>query len=172
MKRYAFLILLSLVACNNPEYKATGKGEYFAVKTYFQQEAARLQRLNPEIKKTVVVNGKAETKKLKIKAWTKEFASFIDADINKRAWTGEFKKEETDSVEKYQSDNEKVPVKSLTIYKKDRQISGVVIVVKNENYLYTSTDTLSYFPGKNYEVKKSQQIKLMNKKEYRITGIF
>jgi hypothetical protein len=173
MKKYAYLLLLSLIACNNPEeHVAAGKSGYFAVKTYFQQEAARLQRLDPVIEKTVVVNGKAETKKLKITSWTKEFASFIDADINKRAWNGEFKKDNTDSVEDYQSNNEKVPVKSVTIYKKDQQISGVVIVVKNQNYLYTSTDTLSYFPGRRYQVRKSQQIKLMNTKEYWITGIF
>jgi hypothetical protein len=92
--------------------------------------------------------------------------------FNKRAWSGEFRKEETDSLEKYQSNNEKVPVKSILIYKKDRRILGLVIVVKNQNYLYTSTDTLSYFPGKQYQVRKTQQIKLMNKKEYRITGIF
>jgi hypothetical protein len=172
MKRYAYLLFLSLAACNSPEYKAKGKVEYFGVKAYFQKEAARLQHLDPMVKKTVVVNGKSETKDLKIASWTKEFASFIDADINKRAWSGEFRKEETDSLEKYQSNNEKVPVKSILIYKKDRRILGLVIVIKNQNYLYTSTDTLSYFPGKQYQVRKTQQIKLMNKKEYRITGIF
>jgi hypothetical protein len=173
MKRSAFLFLLAFAACNSPEYKAApGQPEYFNLKAYFQQQAAALQKRNPAVKKTVLVNGRAETKELKIPSWSKELSSFIDADMNKRAWAGEFKKATTDSTETYTSHNDKVPVKQVRIYRTDKQISGVQIFIKNDNYLYTSTDTLSYYPGKRYEVRKTQHIKLMQKKQYRITGIF
>jgi len=173
MKKSAFLFLLALAACNSPEHKAApGQPEYFNLKGYFQQEASALQKRNPIVKKTVVANGGAETKDIKIASWTKELSSFIDADINKRAWAGEFQKATTDSTETYTSHNEKVPVKQVRIYKNNKQISSVQIFIKNDNYLYTSTDTLSYYPGKRYEVRKTQHIKLMQKKEYRITGVF
>jgi len=173
MKRSAFFFLLALAACNSPEYKAApGQPEYFNLKAYFQQQAAELQQRNPAVKKTVLANGRAETKELKVASWTKELGSFIDADINKRAWAGEFQKTSTDSTETYTSHNEKVPVKQVRIYKSDKQISGVQIFIRNNNYLYTSTDTLSYYPGKRYEVRKTQHIKLMQQKEYRITGVF
>jgi len=173
MKKSAFLFLLALAACNSPEYKAApGQPEYFNLKAYFQQQADALQKSNPAVKKTVLANGRTETKELKIASWTKELSSFIDADINKRAWAGEFEKAMTDSTETYTSHNEKVPVKEVRIFRSNQQVSGVQIFIKNDNYLYTSTDTLSYYPGKQYEVRKTQHIKLMQKKEYRITGLF
>jgi hypothetical protein len=173
MRKCGVFFILALIACNNPEHKAgDAKVQYFALKSYFQKEAARLQRLNPIVNKTVVANGKAETKHLKLRSWTRELSSFIDADINKRAWAGEFVKTVNDSTETYLSKNEKVPVKKVTIYRTEKQVSGVEIIIKNANYLYTSTDTLSYYPNKRYEVRKTQQIKLMSKKQYRIAGVF
>jgi hypothetical protein len=173
MKNYALLILLAFVSCSNPDSNPLGTGqEYFELKAYFEKEALRLQKANPTVDKTVVANGKAERRRLKLRSWTKEFSSFIDADINKRAWAGEFVKKVNDSSETYLAQNEKVPVKSVKILRSNKQVTGIEIIIKNENYLYTSTDTLSYYPDKRYEVRKTQQIKLMNKKQYRITGIF
>lgn len=173
MKKYAFLALLALSACSDPQYRREDvKPEYFNLKSYFQKEASRLQATNPTVNKTVVANGKAETKHMKIRSWEKELSSFIDADINKRAWAGEFAKQLKDSSEIYASNNDKVPVKRLTIFRSNKQISGVEVIIENHNYLYTSTDTLSYYPNKCYEVRKTQQIKLMSKKQYRITGMY
>lgn len=173
MRNTAFLILLALVACNNPEYKRSDREpKYFGLQPYFEKEVLRLRKTNPVVTKTVVSNGKPETKRMRIRSWEKELSSFIDADINKRAWAGEFEKHVDDSTEIYFSHNEKVPVKMVKIFRSNKQISGIVITIRNHNYLYTSTDTLSYYPRKHYEVRKTQQIKLMNKKEYRITGIF
>lgn len=173
IKKSAFICLLAFTACNSPEYKAApGQPAYFNLKAYFQQQAAALQKRNPAVKKTVLANGSAETKQLKITSWSKELSSFIDADMNKRAWAGEFQKAITDSTETYTSESDKVPVKQVRIYRSNNQISGVQIFIRNNNYLYTSTDTLSYYPGKRYEVRKTQHIKLMDKKEYRITGVF
>jgi hypothetical protein len=172
MKKYAFLIFLLASGCSNPEQAAVTQTNYFQLKPYFLNEAKRLQGLNPEIKKTVSVNGESETKRLKIASWEKEFSSFIDADINKRAWNGEFQKQVTEGMETYTSSNEKVPVKSVTIRKEKDKITGIVVLVTNKNYLYTSNDTLYYYPGKRYGVTKTQQIKLLDEKKYRITGVF
>ncbi len=172
MRKYALLFLTVVFACNNPEKAVVPENSYFPLKSYFLKEAERLQSLNPEIQKTVAVNGNPETKRLKIASWEKELSSFIDADINKRAWSGEFQKQVSDSSEIYLSDNEKVPVKSVTIQKKNDKITGIVILVTNKNYLYTSSDTLYYYRGKEYGVKKRQQIKLLDEKTYQINGVF
>lgn len=173
MKKCAGFLLILLAACNTPDDKVTAtKPEYFALQPYFEQEASRLQKSSPLVHKTVVVNGTPESRNLKIASWTKELASFIEADINKNAWRGEFKKTVQPGAEIYTSVNEKVPVKRLVVYRKAKQISGVEILIENNNFLYTSRDTLSYFPDKRYEVKKAQQIKFMKEKKYRITGSF
>lgn len=145
---------------------------YFDLKGYFQSEALRLQKSNPVISKTVIVNGAAETRKLKIADWQKEIAVFTEADINRSAWAGLFKRVVNSQRELFTSDNKKVPVKEVLILKKNNKPYGIQILVKNSNMLYSSADTLSYYSDSLYRVQKKQQIKLLSEKNYSITGKF
>lgn len=145
---------------------------YFDLKGYFAGEAARLNAEQPRIHKTVMVNDSTESKDLRIADWQKELSIFSDADLNKSAWKGLFQVKNTDSIELYTSDNEKVPVKELKIIKKNGKVQGLQILIRNSNTLYTSSDTLSYFPDSLYEVKKNQHIRLLTEKKYRISGKF
>lgn len=160
-------------ACNSaaPKKQAAASA-YFDLKDYMITEAKRLTALNPEIDKTVIVNGAAERRKVKIADWPKELSVFSDADINKSAWQGLFTAAKGKDTETYLSDNEKVPVKSLSISYKNGKVRGIKLLISNVNSLYTSNDTLSYFPDSLYEVKKIQHIKLLNGKSYTITGKF
>lgn len=143
---------------------------YFDLKGYFKQEALRLTKSNPLITKTVEVNSTAETKKIRIVDWTKEFAVFSDADINRNAWKGLFSTHTEGQQQQYRSDQEKIPVKEVLVTKKNGQVSGIRILIRYSNMLYTSADTLSYYPDSLYQINKKQHIKLMAEKSYRITG--
>jgi len=162
-----------LAACNpSAPKKQDAKLAYFDLKGYIARETRRLTALNPEIDKTVIVNNAKEQKKLKIADWPKELSSFTDADINKSAWQGLFTADKKKDSETYITDQEKVPVKSLNISYKNGKIYGIRLLISNTNSLYTSNDTLSYFPDSLYEVKKAQNIRLLDGKSYTITGKF
>lgn len=145
---------------------------YFDLKGYISKEASRLKQLNPRISKTVMVNETAEEKNLKIADWTRELSAFSDADINKLAWQGLFKRHKERGAEVYVSDDDKVPVKSLRINYAAGKIAAVHLLISNANSLYTSNDTLSYYPDSLYQVRKTQHIILLKEKSYRITGKF
>jgi hypothetical protein len=164
--------LLFLVACGNADQQQVLPQHYFSLKDYFKQEAARLNKTRPLVFKTVMVNNAAESRKMRIADWNKELANFTDADINKAAWQGLFKVTKNDREELYTSNNEKVLVKKLLITRKDNKISAVKILLNTSNYLYHSTDTLSYFPDSLYEIRKTQKIRLLNAKKYQIKGTF
>ncbi|MBB6500215.1 hypothetical protein [Pedobacter cryoconitis] len=167
------LSILFFAACNpSAPKKQNTSFTYFKLKDYMDLEAKRLKVLNPEIDKTVMVNQSAERKKLRIADWQKELSSFADADINKSAWQGLFKQRKGKDTESYLSDNEKVPVKSMTISYRNGKVHGIELLIRTENSLYTSNDTLSYFPDSLYQLKKTQHIKLLNEKSYQITGRF
>jgi len=174
MRKLSFLLLIFFLgACNSgTQKKQSGALEYFDLKDYIAKEAKRLNLLNPEIDKYVEVNRSGEHKKLKITDWQKELAIFSDADVNKSAWQGLFKLNKAGDTKTYVSDNDKVPVKSLSIQYRNGKISSLQILISTVNSLYTSNDTLSYFPDSLYEVKKTQHIKLLNEKNYHITGRF
>lgn len=168
-----FFILLFFISCNNSaDKKQKTDLTYFDVKGYFEKEAARLNKDNPLISKTVSINGAIESKHINIPDWKKELALFSDADMNRASWKGLFKLKKSKDQELYSSNNEKVPVKELLVTYKNNEVFGIKVLIKNTNSLYTSIDTLTYYADSLYQVKKVQNIKLLSKKTYTITGSF
>jgi len=170
-KLYILVFALALFSCNQrKEAEANTDLSYFDVKGYFTKEISRLQKLNPEVNKTVSVNGVAENKTAKITDWAKELAIFVNADINKTSWKGSFETKEQDGTDSYTSDNKKIPVKKVSITWHGQRAGKIEIIIDNKNILYRSQDTLTYYPDSLYTVKKHQKIRLLSEKKYSIIG--
>lgn len=165
-------ILLIFLGCNPAKENQKTSSAYFDVKGYFEKEALRLNAVNPLLTKTVAVDNAKETRKIHLKDWSKELSVFSDADINRNAWKGLFLVKSTHEQDTYTSDHEKVPVKTIMVTKRNGQLYGIRMVITYSNVLYTSADTLSYFPDSLYQIKKNQKIRLLEAKNYTITGRF
>lgn len=173
MKRsFLGVFVLLLFSCSQQESKQMDTPVYFDLAKYFEGEAARLQKTNPEVIKGVIAIGKAEQKATKIADWKTELASFSNADINKASWKGEFKEINNGGNIIYATTNSKIPIKKIEIVKFNDQIKSIKIFKATQNYLYTSTDTLLYYPDSLYFVQNLQNIKLLGEKKYQITGKF
>ena len=171
-KLFFFCLVIFYSSCTLKEQDKTSAQLYFDLDSYFKTEAQRLSKANPQIDKTVMVNGQLEEKNVKINNWEKEFESFIAADINKASWRGSFKVQKDNLTTIYLTQNEKIPVKIVEItYLKDK-IYGIKIFITTTNRLYTSKDSLVYYPDSLYQIKKLQDIKLMDPKTYQVTGKF
>ncbi|WP_316845996.1 hypothetical protein [Pedobacter psychrodurus] len=170
-KLYLLVFALALFSCNQrKEAEANTDLLYFDLKGYFEKEITRLQKLNPDVNKTVSINGAAENKTAKIADWTKELAIFVNADINKTSWKGSFKIKEQNGVDSYTSDNKKIPIKKVSITWKGQKAGKIEIIIDNKNILYRSLDTLTYYPDSLYSIKNQQKIRLLNEKKYSIVG--
>lgn len=163
-------ILLVFYGCNPAAKNQKDTLNYFDLKGYFKKEAARLTRNKPAFTKIVTINDAAESKKVRITDWTKELSIFSAADINRNAWKGLFDTSNTGDQEIYTSYDEKVPVKEVRITRRNGKVYHIRILIKNTNILYSSSDTLSYYPDSLYQVKKTQHIKLLAEKKYTVTG--
>lgn len=171
-KIVCYLLLILCSSCTLKEQDHLKDKLYFDLESYFKSEAKRLATSNTPILKSVMVNGQAEHKKLKIANWEKEFESFISADINKASWKGSFKVQKNSTATTYFTDSEKIPIKKVSITYRHDKIYGIQILITNANSLYTSTDSLSYYPDSLYQLNKTQHIQLMKEKKYRISGRF
>jgi hypothetical protein len=171
MRLLLFVFLgIMLNSCSQPSQNKIPVKTYFDLKSYFEKEADQLNRLNLKITKYVSVNGKTEQKAVKIADFNDELSSFINADINKAAWKNEFKVTQENDITTYVSENEKIPVKKLTVEYQNNKVASIYIVIKVDNMLYHSTDTLTYKPNQYYEIKKTQKIKLLEEKKYTVNG--
>lgn len=172
-KLILFAFALGCFGCNQPEEsKANTDLLYFDVSGYFRREASRLKKINPEIVKEVSVNGAAEQQKLRITDWEEELAVFSNADINKASWKGSFKIEKAEHTESYTSNNKRIPVKKVLVCKDKSKVKKLEIIITNNNILYSSGDTLLYYPDSLYQIKKHQKIKLLKAKTYTVIGRF
>lgn len=170
---FLFVISLGLLSCNQrEESRANADLLYFDIKGYFADEAVRLTKINPKVIKAVYVNGALETKTLKISDWKKELDIFASADINKTSWKGSFKAQNSPDAEHYTSSSKKIPVKDVLIEKANGKIKKIQIVTSTKNILFTSGDTLTYYPDSLYQIIKHQKTKLLSAKNYKVTGRF
>ncbi|MDN3588004.1 hypothetical protein QWY86_15080 [Pedobacter aquatilis] len=172
-KLFFFVFAFGLISCNQEkESKANTDLLYFDIKGYFQKEALRLNKSKPKILKVVTINGLSENKNLNIKDWEKEFSIFANADINKASWKGSFKTQKAVDKIIYTSSNKKIPVKKVQIDFLNKSVAKIKIIISNKNILYTSGDTLLYYPDSLYLVKKYQKIKLLKEKKYQVKELF
>jgi hypothetical protein len=173
MKQGLFLssILLLLLSSCVPAADDGQKNAlpYFDLKKYIQAEVVRLDQVNPLVSKTVSIDGSAENKSLKVTSWAKELSALADADINKNSWKGLFSVQKKSNELVYQTDNEKVPVKQLSIRYKNNAPDRILILISNSNLLYSSLDSLVYCPDSLYAISKYQKIRLLTARKYRIS---
>ena len=172
MRHNLFLLgsFLLLTSCNSsPAEQQKTVPLYFDLKGYFEKEALRLQRAQPLVSKSVSINGSEETKSLKIANWKAELAAIADADINKASWRRLFTVHHKNGKVHYTTAEEKIPVKEVIVAYSQNKPVAVVVLMKASNMLYTSVDSLHYYPDSLYQINKSQHIRLLDSKDYKVT---
>lgn len=164
---------LLFISCNmQPDEQQKNTKAYFDLKTYFRKEAERLTAADRLVTKMVSINDSSETKSLKITDWKKELSVISDADINKASWKGAFLIKRKKNLLIYSTSDEKVNVKKVIITYKNDKPSGFLLLLRTRNSLYTSTDSLSYYPDSLYTVNKTQDIRFLSKKRYKVEILF
>jgi hypothetical protein len=167
------VLAIALISCKQAKNNIANTGLlYFDIKGYFENEAQRLTKLNPTLKKTVNIDENIESKEIKILNWKQELSIFSDADINKIAWIGKFKEIKTDSLITYSSNDKKIAIKSINIKTHNREISAIEIISINNNTVFQIADTLTYIPDSLYQISKTQKIKLLKNRAYRVKAEF
>lgn len=147
--------------------------KYFDLDQFFKEEIARLETSETLVRKTVVSEDKPEEKVLEIKDWNREFALFIQSDINKSAWAGSYRVDSSQHKILYTSIDPALRTKQIRI---EKDISGRVIAIGIENgqsnMLYQTSENLYYYPDSLYHIERSQRIRIVGENLYKITGIF
>jgi len=179
------LFFISLLPSCKPDTIQNGTAQkYFDIQGYFKADAARLQKLNHLILKTVTHNGITETKKVHINNWQIELGLFIGSDINKPAWKDSYTVQSSDGITIYRAKTFEVKTQVIIINKKDNKVRSVLIynsTPKNILFrtkekliyfpeLYRTKEKLTYFPDSIYIIQKYQKVRLLGANMYTIKG--
>lgn len=168
--RYTLLIVfLVLSACSEPKKKETRS--YEDLKGFFEAEALRLAKADPEIKKTVARNDNSETRVMRDIDWKVELSLFAESDINKPAWKDSYKVINQTGKTVYIASDPDLRTREISVSKNILgQIVKVRIVNQTKNLLYSSEEQLLYIPDSLYQISKQQDVAVIGESRYFING--
>jgi hypothetical protein len=163
--------LIYLAGCK-PAIKQNGSIRYFDLKKYFTDEALRLDKQHKAILKTVNYNNQPEKKTILIKNWQREFALFIESDINKPSWRDSYKGVTNADSIVYTAIDTNLRTRRISISLKANKVTEVHILNFTKNLLYQTKENLNYYPDSAYQIEKHQLVRILGANNYQIIGRF
>ncbi len=152
----------------------TVKEEISREKFYFDLESVVKQDIDTNTtnhlseNKTVIINGRKETKKIDTVDWKLELQPIADADINRAAWKGKFLADTLDvgvagrKTIQYRALSADIPVQSMRVDFENNQVYRVSILKKINSMLFTSIQYMDYYPRKGFIIRSEQKAFIIN----------
>lgn len=162
--------IIFLSSCVGKTDKTTQELSYYDIKGFFETEIKKLSKTNPEVKKTVYHNKNEEVKILKITDWSQELNLFVESDINKSSWKKSYKIDSLPNQLIYTSKDDNLRTKKITIDFKNNKPVKFSIKNISTNYLYTTSEDLTFYVDSLYDIVKDQRVLLLGGNHYKITG--
>ena len=172
-KRSTYFFAFFMVSCTGQQKDAAPAGKnYFDLAGYFKSQGENHAREKTAVRKTILKNGRSESKTLQIGDWEKEFSLFAGSDINKPAWTSSYETSENGDTVVYRAIDPTMRTQLIRIAKSGDAVGMIYIKNQEENTLYKSMEELHYFPDSLYRIEKKQDVRFIGVNEYRIEGRF
>lgn len=185
LKRFNYLSLLFFLfvtGCDQPQEKSDSKKSYFDLKGFIETQITFLTEQKPTVNKKMRVSGRDENRSTKQIDWKKELELFIQADINKPAYSKSYEISNPDPLTTIYTlkTEENIPVKSIRI-ELDKTTGNPVLIqalLHSENKLYQSEKKIelhcvnesNQWRLTSYSIKGYQKLATMEKKDFDINA--
>ena len=169
-------VLGMLLACSSSE-KSMQRNTYFAWPAFLKQQINGYAKSNQRVHKTVVLDGKKEVKIVSNLDWEKEFALYLEADLNKPAFEKSYDNLSEPGFYWYSlKKEENLPVKKLIIQlDAGERPEKVEIEISQKNFLFETRKKLfmNFSEGRiqTYYIEGMQQFFLAEPTSYKILGV-
>ncbi|MCF2445577.1 hypothetical protein L0657_16555 [Dyadobacter sp. CY345] len=170
------------MGCDQSQEKSTEKKVYYDLKGFIETKISSLSKQKPTVDKTMSVSGKNESRSTRQIDWKKEMELFVQADINKPAYSKSYAISKPDSLTTVYTlkTEENIPVKSVMI-RMDKNTGDPVIIkalLRSENKLYQSEKNIELHCGgsraqwklTSYSIRGYQKLATMDKKDFDISA--
>lgn len=143
---------------------------FFDLKAYFSQEIDKL-KLHSGFEKTTQINKITETHRFDSLDFSKELAMFINADINRITWLDKYQVDSSFTNQRtlksitYRALSPKMKTQKLHLTFSEDVPDLIQIEQLTTNALMNASMNLEYVPGKSYQIKSKQKLRLSEEKE-------
>lgn len=155
---------------------------YYDLKGFIESQVTSLNEEKPEVTKKMSVSGKNETRTSRDMDWKKELELFVQADINKPAYSKSYSITKPDSLTVVYTltTGESLPVRYLKI-EMDKTLGTPVLIqaqLRSENKLYQSEKNIELHGStrgghwylNDYTIKGYQKLATMDKKTFDVNA--
>ena len=177
---FPIIIILLLSGCDQPQEKAKEKKIYYDLKGFIETQIEFLSEQKPIVDKVMSVSGKNESRSTREVDWKKELELFIQADINKPAYSKSYAVSKPDSLTSVYTlkTEENISVKWVRI-QLDKTTGNPVLIqarLRSENKLYQSEKNVelhcksesNQWHLTSYSIKGYQKLATMDRKDFDI----
>ena len=177
---FPIIIILFLSGCDQPQEKAKEKKIYYDLKGFIETQIEFLSEQKPIVDKVMSVSGKNESRSTREVDWKKELELFIQADINKPAYSKSYAVSKPDSLTSVYTLKtvENISVKWVRI-QLDKTTGNPVLIqarLRSENKLYQSEKNVelhcksesNQWHLTSYSIKGYQKLATMDRKDFDI----
>lgn len=171
---FSFLWMTS--ACTKEKAPAQ-RQLYFPIATYLQLEISQMKKHPTRVHKTMILDGKKEVKILADLDWEKEWALFIESDLNKPAFDKSYDNLSEDGFYWYSLKiGENLPVKKLKIQLDAlERPASIEIEMSQSNFLFDTQKKMhmNFVDGKvqTYSIEGTQQMRWATPTHYQLLGV-
>jgi hypothetical protein len=175
--RVSLLSLLWMTFACTEETVPTEKQLYFPLASYLQQEISQMQKRPTRVHKTMILDGKKEVKVISDMDWEKEWALFIESDLNKPAFDKSYDNLSEDGFRWYSLKiGENLPVKKLKIQLDAlERPASIEIEMSQTNFLFDTQKKMhmNFAEGKvqTYSIEGTQQMRWGSPTHYQLLGV-
>lgn len=179
MKKLLISLLLINTACQNDTQQESHQPQtYFDLKGFIETQITTLKKTNPIVRKEVIVNEESETLVTPNIDWAKELELFIQADLNKPAYTQSYFTDtlSANTVSYRLRQDERLPVQFLEIIRDEQnRPAKIKATLLEKNYLFESEKILT-LESKNgrlssYQIEGFQQLFIGDPKPFKISTL-
>lgn len=151
---------------------------YYDLPAFISKQISNLKSKKQWVRKHVTKDGRSHIIERGDIDWNDELGVFLESDINRPAWRGEFKIDSI-SLERvfvitYKTENPEIPVKNVvvTVDKDTKQCLQISVDRRTENFLYSSDQSLFFTTGEGYMMKGKLSVSYLFDSEYSIESEF
>lgn len=168
------VFLLLNLSCQKAQQAA--EINYFDLAGLMKQQIEYFKKEKPGVFKKIILGDKTEELNLDSLDWEKELALFVQADINKRAYSKSYSTIQKENETEYKlTSGESLPVTSMRIiFGPRKKLKQIYIITVTSNYLMEAQRklSLSFENGgiKSYGVNSEQELFIGDPEKLEISG--
>ncbi len=146
---------------------------FFDLEAYIEEQISDLNQKQPKVRKTISVEGQKETQQFDSLDYRTELKTFLNSDINRKAWIDKYKADSTFEGSQlrqvtYKATGEDLKTRLLRVQYEQGKVSDIYIENRTNSLVADVRQDLHFQPGQGYRLVTTQETVLSEKQEIEV----